>query len=197
MFEKWKSIPRLNKEVIITEKIDGTNAQIHIVDEETARLYGGHELPITPIDRRDGMYMYVASRKRYITPDDDNFGFAKWCQDNSEELFKLGPGRHYGEWWGCGIQRTYDLSERRLSMFNPKWMDEGPSVVHTVPIINHGTNGIDDMVEMAMSALKKHGSYAAPGFMDPEGVIVYHTAANQMFKTTFDFDEGKWSANGN
>ena len=44
-----------------------------------------------------------------------------------------------------------------------------------------------------MQMLKERGSQAAPGFMDPEGIIVYHTAANQYFKQTFDFDEGKWS----
>jgi hypothetical protein len=30
------------------------------------------------------------------------------------------------------------------------------------------------------------GSVAAPGFMDPEGVIVWHPAAGAKFKSTFD-----------
>ena len=33
------------------------------------------------------------------------------------------------------------------------------------------------------------GSLAAPGFMKPEGVVIYHTAANIMFKKTFKNDE--------
>lgn len=200
MFEKWKSIPRLNKEVIVTEKIDGTNAQIHIVDFKEATMSlidAGLNASYILAHQRDGdetgLCMLAASRSRYITPNDDNFGFATWVSHNADDLFRLGPGRHYGEWWGVGIQRGYDLAERRLSMFNPKWQDQGPDCVHTTPIIAAGTE-ITTLVDYAMAKLREEGSFAAPGFMDPEGVVVYHTAANQMFKTTFDFDEGKWSA---
>ncbi|KKK97207.1 hypothetical protein LCGC14_2655100, partial [marine sediment metagenome] len=34
-----------------------------------------------------------------------------------------------------------------------------------------------------------YNSLAAPGFKEPEGIIIYHIAANQMFKKTFDHDE--------
>jgi len=191
MFEKWKSIPRLNKEVIVTEKIDGTNAQIHIFDQRTE--LGMYDIPAECVlAREDNLLMCAGSRSRYISVEDDNFGFAKWVQDNHEELFKLGPGRHYGEWWGLGIQRGYALSERRLSMFNPKWEDQGPQCVSTAPILARGTD-LSVLANYGMAVLREKGSFAAPGFMDPEGIIVYHSAANQMFKTTFDFDEGKWS----
>jgi hypothetical protein len=36
--------------------------------------------------------------------------------------------------------------------------------------------------------LKCHGSVAAKGFMNPEGVIVYHVAANTSFKKTIEKD---------
>ena len=39
-----------------------------------------------------------------------------------------------------------------------------------------------------MADLKTHGSYAAP-FMNPEGVVIIHTAAGAMFKKTFEKDE--------
>ncbi len=194
MFNKFGSIPRLNKEVVVTEKIDGTNAQVHIVIEEEAFVLADSTVPMCVAKDLDrGLYMFVGSRQRYITPEADNFGFAQWVQDNADELFKFGPGRHYGEWWGSGIQRTYGLEEKRLSMFNPKWADQGPSCVSTCPILDT-LNTIDaEAIQWTMQLLKSTGSVAAPGFMDPEGVVIYHTGANQLFKQTFDYDEGKWS----
>lgn len=53
--------------------------------------------------------MMPNSRTRWITPEDDNYGFAKWANENKEELLKLGIGQHFGEWWGSGIQRGYNL----------------------------------------------------------------------------------------
>ena len=32
------------------------------------------------------------------------------------------------------------------------------------------------------------GSYAAPGYMKPEGIIVFHTALNSGFKVTLEND---------
>jgi len=97
VFEKWKSIPRLNKEVIVTEKLDGTNAQIHITPEATIEEIYGYDRADSGcvIAEKDGLLMLAGSRSRYISVEDDNFGFAKWVQDNHEDLFKLGPGRHW------------------------------------------------------------------------------------------------------
>ena len=39
------------------------------------------------------------------------------------------------------------------------------------------------------SNLRTSGSRAAPGFMKPEGVVIYHEAARQMFKMTIEGDE--------
>ena len=87
-FEGFPKIARLSREAIITEKIDGTNAQIYIGE--------------------DGQII-AGSRTRWITPDSDNFGFARWGEQHRVELAALGPGRHFGEWWGSGIQRGYGL----------------------------------------------------------------------------------------
>jgi len=78
-FIEFPKMARLSRECFITEKIDGTNAQVHITD--------------------DGE-IYAGSRSRWITPQDDNFGFAKWVESNRDELIKLGVGSHFGEWWG-------------------------------------------------------------------------------------------------
>jgi hypothetical protein len=92
-FQAFDKIPRLRRGCVITEKIDGTNAQVCFAD--------------------DGQ-MLVGSRNRWITPDNDNYGFARWCVENETELRKLGPGRHFGEWWGAGIQRRYNVPEHLL-----------------------------------------------------------------------------------
>jgi hypothetical protein len=78
------------------------------------------------------------SRSRWITPDDDNFGFAAWVEANRDELLTLGPGRHFGEWWGSGIQRGYGLpkGEKRFSLFNvSRWGESRPACCHVVPVL--------------------------------------------------------------
>lgn len=174
-FQPWPKVPRLNREMIITEKIDGTNACI-ILGE-------------------NGEFA-AQSRKRLITPDDDNFGFAKWVWGNVGHLqATLGPGYHYGEWWGSGIQRGYGLAkgEKRFSLFNTiRWGAADLTTVEwlsVVPLLYHGSTFQSLMVDVAVSRLDMHGSVAAPGFMRPEGVIVYLPAANQGFKVTVEDDD--------
>ena len=139
-FQGWPKIARLNRDMTITEKIDGTNAQIYIeyralVDDS---VFASDEyLPqaCCPFLLVEDMVMVAGSRKRWISPAKDNYGFARWVSDNRYELLKLGPGRHFGEWWGQGIQRKYDMEEKKLSMFNQKWATEGPDCVDSVPVL--------------------------------------------------------------
>lgn len=170
-FQPFPKIARLNRECVITEKIDGTNAQVFI-DE-------------------DGVVM-AGSRTRWITPQQDNFGFARWVQVNEDELRKLGPGHHFGEWWGSGIQRGYGLEkgEKRFSLFNvTRWSDaaERPACCGLVPQLYIGPFN-SEVVDRMVEHLRTHGSHAAPGFMKPEGIIVWHDAARQMFKVTLEKD---------
>jgi hypothetical protein len=168
-FEAFNKIPRLSRECVITEKIDGTNAQVLITDEGE---------------------VYAGSRSRFITPQDDNFGFAKWVDENKEELLKLGPGRHFGEWWGLGIQRNYGLQEKRFSLFNVgRWNAENvPACCSIVPVLYQGLFSTL-AAQSAINDLIQYGSHAAPGFMKPEGIIIYHTASGQLFKKTCEKDE--------
>jgi hypothetical protein len=174
-FIKFPKIPRLSRGCVITEKIDGTNAQIVI--DENGELYTG-------------------SRNRWITPENDNYGFAKWALEHKAELLQLGPGRHFGEWWGQGIQRKYNLKEKVFSLFNVnKWTafyEEGktqvPECCGVVPILSEGMFS-DDLIEKTLELLIKNGSYAAPGFMNPEGIVIYHLAAGTYFKKTIENDE--------
>ena len=182
-FVGFPKIARLSRECVVTEKIDGTNAQVHITPDLDAA--------IPAVRVVGGLAVLAGSRTRWITPSDDNFGFAAWVADHAEELVKLGPGSHFGEWWGSGIQRKYGLDHKRFSLFNTsRWSDDAarPACCHVVPVLYQGTFGTD-AVRICLSDLLVNGSRAAPGFMQPEGVIVYHTAGNLYFKKTILKDE--------
>jgi RNA ligase-like protein len=171
-FQDFPKMARWSRDIIITEKIDGTNAQVCIGEAGE---------------------FFVGSRTRWITPEDDNHGFARWAFENKDELMKLGPGRHFGEWWGSGVQRGYGLTkgDKRFSLFNTsRWSDASvrPACCHVVPVLYQGpmVNGVvDQYIEM----LRATGSMAADGFMDPEGIVLFHTAANFGFKKTLKKDE--------
>ncbi len=176
-FREWPKTPRLNRGIVVTEKIDGTNAAILI--------------------NEDGSEVGAQSRKRLITPDDDNFGFARWVYENAGALVDaLGPGHHYGEWWGSGIQRGYGLpkGEKRFSLFNTsRWSESlaresGAPGLHVVPVLYEGLFDQEE-IEACLMELQCRGSKASPGFIDPEGVIVFHAASNQCFKVTIKDDE--------
>lgn len=170
-FKEWPKIPRLNRDVVITEKIDGTNACVWISD--------------------DGEKISAQSRTRWITPTNDNAGFARWVDENREELAKLGPGRHYGEWWGKGVQkRHYNLDHKRFSLFNVhRWNAENiPACCHVVPTIWQGSYKDLDLGYL-LHNLRESGSYASPGWMTPEGVVLFHTASGQMFKVLLEGDD--------
>lgn len=172
-FEAFASIPRLIRSCVISEKIDGTNAQVFIPDDLSCVKAG--------------------SRSRWITPADDNYGFAAWVEANRDELLKLGPGRHFGEWWGAGIQRRYGMTEKRFSLFNAgRWSSYRPACCHIVPVLYAGTFSTD-AVEKALADLATEGSRAAPGFMKPEGVVVWLPVAKQLYKKTLG-DDGHKSA---
>lgn len=170
-FTPFPKIARLRRDCVITEKLDGTNAQIVI---------------------QDGAIVAVGSRTRWITPgkDTDNYGFAGWVDQNRDDLLKLGEGSHFGEWWGSGIQRNYGLTEKRFSLFNVgRWANADlPACVSVVPKLYEGPFS-SDVVEHVLDGMRRDGSAAAPGFMKPEGIIVWHAAARQLFKVTLEKDE--------
>lgn len=182
-FEAFPKIPRLSRQIIVTEKIDGTNAQI-IISTDAGECVEAFTALV------DDLFIWAGSRSRIITPGKttDNFGFAGWVKEHAAELVKLGIGRHFGEWYGQGIQRSYGLTEKRFALFNvSQWLGnpDTPACCHVVPMLYTGpfdTNVID----AEMDGLRSHGSRAVPGFMNPEGIIVYHTAARSLFKKTFD-----------
>jgi hypothetical protein len=191
-FQEFPKMARFSRECIITEKIDGTNAQLLITEDGD---------------------LIVGSRTRWITPQSDNHGFAAWAYAHKEELLRLGPGRHFGEWWGNGIQRGYGLKngDKRLSLFNvTRWCLHGqqpkpvpsvdprsvkmqevlPEIVGLVPALWRGAfDHISPMTADILRVLREQGSFAVPGYMKPEGVVVFHTAGNFGLKKTLEKDD--------
>lgn len=187
-FTEFDKISRLNREVIVTEKIDGTNGQVHIrVAEGEPELGYDTEIGIDGISH----YIRAGSRNRWVLHlgTDDNSGFGRWVHANAQELAGLGAGAHFGEWWGLGIQRKYGVPEKRWSLFNVgRWNRvTAPACCHIVPILQEGIGF--GPVYAAIDLLKSQGSLVAPGFMKPEGVVAFHTHARTLFKMTIEKDE--------
>ena len=198
-FTGFPKIARWNRDIIITEKIDGTNAQIFIAKD------------CEPIEYKPGKVVpfLCGSRNRWVFPESDNHGFAKWAYEHVYELLTLGPGSHFGEWWGQGIQRGYGLKEKRFSLFNvTRWKDGRPSCCSIVPVLYQGPMFSEEPtvnryfkyeedtdyfqinhISEALYKLRVDGSIAAPGFMKPEGVVIFHTASNHCYKVTLENDD--------
>ena len=148
-FKEWPKIPRWqNESYVITEKLDGTNGCVIITDMGD---------------------IFAQSRSRVLDESSagDNYGFCKWVNGNKQELLRLGVGYHYGEWWGKGIQRNYGMTERKFSLFNI-WHPDIPECCSKVPVVEKG-------LDRALIRLKEMGSIAAPGFMNPEGLVMSAT----------------------
>lgn len=171
-FKPWPKIARLNRGMVVTEKIDGTNACVYVSDDK--KVVGAQ------------------SRTRIITPDADNYGFARWVYDNAGALADdLGPGYHYGEWWGKGVQRGYGIDHKRFSLFNTsRWSGAEFQVgnLGVVPVLTAETFDAA-RVNSVVGLLRNGGSWAAPGYMNPEGVVVFLPANQTMFKVLAENDD--------
>lgn len=190
-FKGFPKLSRLFRTCTVTEKLDGTNAAIVLCEMEHEGDYDDDGL-LCCIERAGKWYaVYAQSRKRFITPENDNYGFARWVQENAFDLAELGDGRHFGEWWGNGIQRKYGLSAKRFSLFNPD-TEYTTDKLHTVPILYQGEFD-QAAIEKCLTDLRDGGSVAAPGFPEPEGIVVYHHHGRHSYKITLDNeDRHKW-----
>ena len=196
IFQEFPKIARLKREIILTEKLDGTNAQVFIANKldiagHLSGEFAGYEEH--KIAENETQVMFAGSRNRWINvgKEKDNAGFAAWVKENSEELFKLGEGHHYGEWYGRGIQRGYGLDHKRFALFNTSRWSVDPSLkpkcVELVPILYKGDFTID-AIDKALENLRNNGSVAVPGYMNPEGVVVFHVASRNLYKVTLEKD---------
>lgn len=177
-FTPWPKIARLNRDVIVTEKVDGTNAAIVIPEDDSG--------------------IFAQSRKKMISPgkNTDNYGFAGWVKEREEQLRNiLGYGIHFGEWYGEGIQKNpLGITGKRFMLFNTtRWgggiiAPDNPLGIEVATVLYQGpfnTTSINSIV----AGLRATGSVHVPGGK-AEGVVVYHTAADIMFKVLCENDEG-------
>jgi hypothetical protein len=172
----------------VTEKVDGTNGLVSVGEDGLVR---------------------AGSRNRWLTVSDDNFGFAAWVEANADEIRKLGPGNHYGEWYGRGIQRGYGLFDRRFALFNvrrwhmvggtsPLWgsgnagpfaTTEAPACCQVVPLL-----GVVEACEIEEVLRYFCSSWIVPGYERPEGVVIGHKPSGDLYKYTFGGDGHKGEA---
>jgi hypothetical protein len=160
----------------ITQKLHGSNAQIYIYKDEN-----------------DELQLKAGSRSRWLHEGDDNYNFARFCNENREELLRtLGEGRHFGEWCGPGINSGEGLKEKTLCLFNwRRWIGKDlPDKVTVVPILYKGRISLD-VINETMEKLKREGSMLCPGFMKPEGIVI--ELDGQFYKNVFDQEEVKWN----
>lgn len=168
-FKAWGKIPRENPVIVtISEKIDGTNACIVIVD---------------------GEIVGVQSRKKFITPENDNYGFASWVEENKANLLPLGNGYHYGEWAGLGIKgNPLRLEKKHFFLFNTlRWNEKNhnrPACCDVVPVLYIGKLN-PDTVPILLERLKEDE-------MTREGVVVYYHISRKYIKHTVKSPNGKW-----
>jgi RNA ligase-like protein len=213
-FEAWPKTPRLSAGgVTITEKIDGTNACVVIMPENLDNVSAGHDANaigwVDAVGRYPGQGYLVGaqSRKKLIKPgkDTDNAGFAGWVQEHMTQLVDvLGPGRHFGEWWGQGIQRRYDMDRKVFSLFNtykwqkiandrPDWWDLADKMnLDIVPVLHQGRFS-DQAITDSLNLLREEGSIAAlkygVRFSRPEGVIIRHQSLGGNLKAFIENDD--------
>lgn len=208
-FLAWPKTPRLNAagSTTITEKIDGTNACVIIMPlDESEQVVAGDPPIIDVIEHNDVFYAVAAqSRKRLIFPGQDNAGFAAWVEANATELVDLlGSGRHFGEWWGQGIQRRYGMDRKVFSLFNVHrfqrvamerhdWFTRAGDINMTlVPMLYLGPFS-DKAVRDELEELRRAGSYAAAqwGFsgQKAEGVVIRHRELGGNLKAFIDNDD--------
>jgi len=169
-FKAWPKIARDNPFMAtITEKIDGTNACIIIKDEKIVK---------------------VQSRKRFITPEDDNYGFAGWVERNRVELETMGDGYHYGEWAGLGIQQNpLKLECKKLFLFNTfRWNENNPNLPECCDVVPVMFNGLltPEIVPDLLALLDSDED------LTHEGVVVYYHAFRKYTKHTIKSPNGKW-----
>jgi hypothetical protein len=92
------------------------------------------------------------------------------------------------------------LEEKRFSLFNVgRWVKDKdiplkdkqeycPECCYIVPILYEGIFN-SEMIGNILMMLRDFGSKVSPGFMKPEGIIVYHKAGGYYFKKTILNDE--------
>ncbi len=191
-FKKFPKISRLQSPVIITEKIDGTNGLIYIGPEGD---------------------VYAGSRNRWLSIEDDNYGFARWVDLHSTVLRDtLDVGWHYGEWFGQGIARGYGLDHKRFYLFavdrypdlrdNNDLVLPGGTQLGVVPVMMRSVQ-FDPLLHI-QECINKFADTAelGPGrsninnFPRPEGFCIFFEHNHMILKVVLDKHDEKKVVSG-
>jgi hypothetical protein len=175
-FEKWSKTTRLESDVTISEKANGSN--VAICAEIKA---DGDDFNIS---------LAAQTRTQMVHMGNDQVGVAKWTIINYQSLIYdlfLGDGvtppkpgiyRHFGEFMTRGHK------EPHLYLFNTKrWSGKtfATPTLKVVPVLFEGRY-YEGIVEKCLEDLRTNGSRIHPGIA-PEGVVTYWHGDNSMKKS--------------
>lgn len=192
-FVEWRKIFRFYRDFEITEKIDGTNGVLYWTPAMGEP--GG-------LAEVDGLALYAGSRNRWLSLDADNHQFAEWATDNATALRPLGPGYHFGEWMGYGIQRGYGLSEKFFLLFDfDRFAKLQAEAGYRIPVgcVPHIADvpgdQLNERITEILDDLRAKGSWHN-GFERPEGIVLKHKQSGVRFKVLLEGDETPKSMRG-
>jgi len=206
---EFKKFPKIKQSrtlsYVITEKLHGTNASVHIYTKDMGEEILDDEkdflVPQAPFFNE---YIIVRPAKRsgFLTLADDNFGFAKFIAERKDQLSEeLGLGTFFGEFVGPGINGGCGLDHKRFALFDVLKFSPGeldlPEDVDFVPILFKGRQ-LETMatnVALSLASLKTGGSKYSKGFETPEGIVISLLGANNetfRIKHTFEPEEVAW-----
>ena len=105
-----------------------------------------------------------------------------------ERAARFRPGRHFGEWYGRGIQRGHGLQDRRFALFN---RTDGPRSARRAAASFQSSQRERWALTLCRNASKRcvRRKSRRPGFTRPEGIVIYHHASGGMFKVLLENDE--------
>ena len=181
--KEFQKLPRFHGQCQITEKIDGTQARIMI------KQRSDDESLVVPASVRFGMLdIFAGSRRRLLLPEqNDNFAFRAWVAEHARALVEhlQEGGTYFGEWYGRGIGRDYDLDEKRLVLFSQT--GAVPGLFECVPVLYEGPFS-QEAAYYCLERLQKSGSVLVPGYQEPEGIVIAFSVGpfHYRWKMTFD-----------
>lgn len=139
---KWA----VGAEVVITEKVDGTNALVYV-------------------DKNKGLVLAGSKEKWLVEGVNDNFDFLQYVNKNKEYLmYSLKDGYNYGEYWGPGVGRSYNQEERFFSPFDGSG---------AIPVLYRGKLSLE-VLDSLVEDLTLNGSKLVLGYMHPEGLVIQY-----------------------
>lgn len=181
-FKAWREIEKFTGiHVIVTEKIHGANCHVNVVSQP------------------DGSLKAIAGKRTSYVGTQGLFGFGEFVTSNEKEICeKLGPGRHYAEWTGAGVNGDYGLKNKTAVLFNTR--HHGPKKAagvlpdrfDVVPVLYDGPY-VQEKIDEVLADLKANGSKFSHGYMRPEGVVLFFPLFNAYKKIVFKPEETGWT----